>query len=73
MFSVELVVIGRSTSSTSRTRGLWRMPDQVFRGACTESPPRAGGRGFIEHNWDWGDIQLGGAVPMERDWLVLGE
>ncbi len=19
----------------------------------------AGGRGFFEHNWDWGDIQLG--------------
>jgi hypothetical protein len=38
------------------------MPDQVFRGACTESPPRAGGRGFIEHNWDWGDIQLGGGA-----------
>lgn len=47
------------------------MPVQVFRGACTESPRRAGGRGFIEHNWDWGDIQLGAmGVGRNGDGLV---
>ncbi len=50
------------------------MLEQVFRGACTESPPRAGGRGYFEHNWDWGDIQWGGldVVEVELDWLVRG-
>jgi hypothetical protein len=49
------------------------MPYQVFRGACTQSPPRAGGRGFIEHNWDWGDIQWWRMWAVtERVWLVRG-
>ncbi|AXJ04705.1 hypothetical protein CFN16_11405 [Pseudomonas fluorescens] len=34
----------------------------------------AGGRGFFEHNWDWGDIQWGalGVVEVELNRLVRG-
>jgi hypothetical protein len=35
----------------------------------------AGGRGFFEHNWDWGDIQFGfggGWAVTEMDWLIRG-
>jgi hypothetical protein len=34
----------------------------------------AGGRGFFEHNWDWGDIQWGRMwAVMERGWLAREE